>query len=205
MQALAAVLGGTQSLHTNGYDEALGLPTEESARIAIRTQQIIAHESGVSASADPLGGSHMIEALTEEIEREVMKRLEAIDARGGMVEAIEQRYPQGEIERSAYEMQRSIEEGNVVVVGVNRFVESEESDTPVLQIDPAIEQGQVAAVRAYRAQREESAVQGALAALREGARGVDNVMPLILQGVRSKCTLGEISDALRDVFGEYSE
>ena len=145
----------------------------------------------------------MIEALTEAIEREVMARIEVIDARGGMLAAIEQRYPQGEIERSAYEMQRSIEDERTVVVGVNRFVEQGEPETAVLRIDPAIEQAQIKQITAFRAQRDQVRVHSILQRLREAAQGTDNLMPLIVEAIRSRCTLGEISDVLREVFGEY--
>jgi methylmalonyl-CoA mutase N-terminal domain/subunit len=142
LQALAAVLGGTQSLHTNGFDEALGLPTEESARLALRTQQIIAEESGVALAADPLGGSYLVESLTNELEQEARKRIEKIDAMGGMLSAIEQRYPQGEIENSAFEAQRAIETGAAAVVGVNTFADDTEVAPPILEIDPRVEQDQ---------------------------------------------------------------
>ena len=203
IQALAAVMGGTQSLHTNGYDEALGLPTEESAQIALRTQQIIAEESGVVATADPLGGSYVIEALTDQIEAEVRLRIEKIDALGGMLSAIEQRFPQGEIERSAYEAQRAVEDGHSVVVGVNRYGEGVEREAPpVLKIDPLVEQEQVKRLVAYKAGRD--GARSALALLKLES-GDSELVSLIVECARASCTLGEISDVLRNVFGEYHE
>jgi methylmalonyl-CoA mutase N-terminal domain/subunit len=205
LQALAAVFGGTQSLHTNGFDEALGLPTEPSAQLALRTQQIIAEESGVIAAADPLGGSYLIESLTDAIEAEAMKRIEKIDSMGGMLEAIERRYPQGEIESSAYEAQRAMESGASVVVGVNKFRESSEEPPAVLRIDPTIEEGQVSRLKAFKGTRDVARVQSTLSALQKGAQGEENLMPLIIECARASCTLGEISDALRFVFGEHHE
>lgn len=205
LQALAAVFGGTQSLHTNGFDEALGLPTEPSAQLALRTQQIIAEESGVIAAADPLGGSYLIESLTDAIEAEAMKRIEKIDSMGGMLEAIERRYPQGEIESSAYEAQRAMESGASVVVGVNKFRESSEEPPAVLRIDPTIEEGQVSRLKAFKGARDVARVQSTLSALQKGAQGEENLMPLIIECARASCTLGEISDALRFVFGEHHE
>jgi len=204
MQALAAVLGGTQSLHTNGFDEALGLPTEHSARLALRTQQIIAEESGVAQCADPLGGSYFVEALTTDLETQVRKRIETIDAMGGMLEAIEQRYPQGEIENSAYEAQRSIEQGSNRVVGVNAFCEESQETTPIQTIDPRVEQGERAALEAFRKGRPEAPVKASLEALRGVAQGSgEGLMAAMVECVRCSCTLGEISDTLRTVFGEY--
>lgn len=205
VQALAAVLGGTQSLHTNGFDEALGLPTEESARIALRTQQILAEESGITAAADPFGGSYMIEALTDAIEAEAKARLAKIDALGGMLSAIEQRYPQGEIENSAFEAQRAVEQESSIVVGVNRYCESTQESTTVLRIDPAIESEQVQRLAAYKAQRDPARVATALNRLRDAAAGAEELMPPIVECVRCSCTLGEISDTLRGIFGEHKE
>lgn len=206
VQALAAVLGGTQSLHTNGYDEALGLPTEESAQIALRTQQIIAEESGVVASADPFGGSYLIESLTDWIEVEAKQRIAKIDSMGGMLSAIEQRYPQGEIESSAYAAQRAVEEGSSVVVGVNRYCENVQQEAPpVLKIDPKGEAEQVKRITAYKASRDAAKVSTALKALESVANGDGDLMPHIVECVRSSCTLGEISDQLRAVFGEHHE
>ncbi len=203
VQALAAVLGGTQSLHTNAFDEALGLPTEESARIALRTQQIIAEESGVAASADPLGGSYIVESLTDRIEEEARKRIERVDAMGGMLSAIEQRYPQGEIDNSAYEAQRAIESGEVGVVGVNRCAEDGLQEPPLLSIDPRVEREQSARVKAFRGARDAAGVTNSLEQLKRAAVGDENTMARVLDCARSGATLGEISDALREVFGEY--
>ena len=204
MQALAAVLGGTQSLHTNGFDEALGLPTEHSARLALRTQQIIAEESGVAQCADPLGGSYFVEALTNELEAQVRKRIETIDAMGGMLEAIEQRYPQGEIENSAYEAQRAIEQGSNRVVGVNVFCEESKESTPIQTIDECVELGERAALEAFKKGRAEERVKSSLGALQKVAQGTgEGLMAAMVECVRCSCTLGEISDTLRAVFGEY--
>lgn len=206
VQALAAVLGGTQSLHTNGFDEALGLPTEESARLALRTQQIIAEESGVAASADPLGGSYLIESLTDWIEREAQQRIDKIDSLGGMLSAIEQRYPQGEIESSAYEAQRAVEQGSSIVVGVNRYCDEGQGEPPpVLKIDPRGEVEQNERLAAYKKARDGAKVSAALASLETLARSDAELMSPIVECVRSSCTLGEISDTLRGVFGEHRE
>lgn len=206
VQALAAVLGGTQSLHTNGFDEALGLPTEESARLALRTQQILAYESGVADVADPLGGSYLIEEWTDQIERRVRTQLAEIEARGGMLAAIEQRYPQREIEDAAYEAQRSIERGESVVVGVNRFeTEADESRPPPIQrVDLQVEQAQRQRVAAYRAQRDSTQSQASLRGLQGVAQGGGNLMEAVVACIRSSCTLGEIADVLRGEFGEYN-
>jgi methylmalonyl-CoA mutase N-terminal domain/subunit len=203
IQALAAVLGGTQSLHTNGFDEALGLPTEESARLALRTQQIIAEESGVAAAADPLGGSYLIEAWTDAIEQEARARLATIDAMGGMLAAIEQRYPQGEIENSAYDAQRAIEEGESIVVGVNKYTDSTSDSTAIQKINPKVEQEQSSRIVAFRGARDAARAQGSLDSLRTVAEGDGELMPAIVECIRRSCTLGEISDVLRGVFGEY--
>lgn len=206
VQALAAVLGGTQSLHTNGFDEALGLPTEESARLALRTQQIVAEESGVAASADPLGGSYIVEALTDWIEREAQQRIDKIDSLGGMLSAIEQRYPQGEIESSAYDAQRAIEDRAAIVVGVNRYCEEGPGEPPpVSKIDPRGEAEQVERLAAFKRARDGAKVSSALATLEKLARSDAELMSPIVECVRSSCTLGEISDTLRSVFGEHRE
>ncbi len=206
VQALAAVLGGTQSLHTNGFDEALGLPTEQSAQLALRTQQIIAEESGIAASADPLGGSYMIEALTDSIEREAQRRLDTIDAMGGMLAALEQRYPQGEIESSAYEAQLAVEQGSSVVVGVNRYCEEGAGEAPpVLKINPKGESEQLVRIAEFKARRDSAKVAAALSSLETLARSDGELMTPIVECVRSSCTLGEISNALRNVFGEYRD
>ena len=204
IQALAAVLGGTQSLHTNSRDEALGLPTEASARLALRTQQIIASESGVADVVDPLGGSWAIEALTDEIEGRAEQYIARIDGMGGMVEAISRGFVQREIQDAAYAWQRRVETGEQVVVGVNAYT-AEEAAVPVMKIDPALEAEQVTRLRALRARRSAVAVAAALEAVRAAARGTENLMPRILEAVKAEATLGEISDALRDVFGEYRE
>ncbi|WP_455423697.1 acyl-CoA mutase large subunit family protein [Chloracidobacterium validum] len=205
IQALAAVMGGTQSLHTNGKDEALGLPTEEAARIALRTQQVLAYESGVADVADPLGGAYFIEALTAELERRALAYIEKIDSLGGMLAAIEQGFPQREIQQAAFEYQRAVERNETIVVGVNRFQVDEEHSIPIQRIDPEIERAQVERVRALRARRDATAWATALDALETAARGTDNLMPYILAAVESYATVGEISDRLRRVFGEYQE
>ena len=208
LQALAAVLGGCQSLHTNALDEALALPTEDSALIALRTQQIIAHETGVTATADPLGGSYAIEKLTNEIEEGARAYLAKIDAMGGTLRAIETGYVQQEIQRSAYEFQQAVDRGEQVVVGVNRFqseADKAERAIPTLRIDPEIERAQVARLQALRARRDSSRVQAALGEVERRARGSENLMPAILAAVESFATVGEISDALRRAFGEYRE
>jgi methylmalonyl-CoA mutase N-terminal domain/subunit len=204
IQALAAVLGGTQSLHTNSRDEALGLPTEDSVRIALRTQQILANESGVADVIDPLGGSWAIEAMTDEIEGRAQAYIQKIDELGGMVHAISKGYVQREIQEAAYAWQRQVEAKEQVVVGVNAF-RSDDPPVPVMKVDPALEAQQVERLKALRASRSASGARAALDAVRAGARGTDNLMPLILAAVKAECTLGEISDALREVYGEYRE
>jgi len=204
IQALAAVLGGTQSLHTNSRDEALGLPTEESARIALRTQQIVANESGVADIIDPLGGSWAIEAMTDEIEGRAEQYLRKIDEMGGMVHAISKGYVQREIQDAAYAWQRQVEAKQKVVVGVNAF-RSDDPPVTVMKVDPALEERQVAQLHAFRRERNGTAAKQAVEAVRAAAKGTDNLMPLILAAVKAEATLGEISDALRDVFGEYRE
>ncbi|BCU81628.1 methylmalonyl-CoA mutase [Polycladomyces abyssicola] len=203
LQALAAVLGGTQSLHTNARDEALALPTEESARIALRTQQIIAYESGVADTVDPLGGSYFVEALTDRIEEEAVRYIQKIDDLGGAVSAVEQGYMQREIHRVALETQRRIESGEEVVVGMNRFRLEDEPQPPLHRVDPALERKQVERVQSLRARRDGQRVQETLAALKRAAEGTDNLMPHILACVKAYATVGEICHALRDVFGEY--
>jgi len=205
MQALAAVLGGAQSLHTNGKDEALGLPTEEAARLALRTQQIIAYESGVTNTADPVGGSYYIEQLTDDIERGAREYIERIDAMGGTLAAIENSYVQNEIQNAAYEYQQAVERGEAIVVGVNRF-KQEESEAPrIFRLDPELEQQQIARLRELRASRSASQVEARLGALEQAARSSDNLMPRILACSEAYATVGEISDRLRAVFGEYQE
>jgi methylmalonyl-CoA mutase, N-terminal domain len=203
IQALAAVLGGTQSLHTNSYDEALGLPTEEAARIALRTQQVVGHESGVADFIDPLGGSWAVESLTAEIERRVAEYFTKIDELGGMVRAIELGYPQREIERRAYEHQRAVERKERIVVGVNDFVLAEEAAIPVATVDPALEADQVERVRALRTRRNAAEVSRALAALDDAAAGTANLVRPIVGAVKALATVGEIADVMRKRFGEY--
>jgi methylmalonyl-CoA mutase N-terminal domain/subunit len=205
IQALAAVLGGTQSLHTNSMDEALALPTEAAARLALRTQQVIAHESGVADTVDPLAGSYAIEHLTSELERLASDYIEKIDAMGGMLRAIETGYVQREIQEAAFEYQRAIETNDQVVVGVNRFQVDEESEIPTLRVDPAIEQTQVERLRALRSRRDNKAAETSLVKLEETARGTENMMPRILKCVEAFVTVGEISHRLRSVWGEYRE
>jgi methylmalonyl-CoA mutase N-terminal domain/subunit len=205
LQAMAAVLGGTQSLHTNGQDEALSLPTEQSARIALRTQQVIAYESGVAAVPDPFGGSDYIEQLTDKIQAGAQEYIEQIDALGGAVKAIERGYVQSEIQNSAYQYQKAIEEGRGIVVGVNRFQAEESEAVQPFRVDPELEQRQVARVREVRASRSPSAVCEKLSALETAAHSTDNLMPHILESCRVMATVGEISDTLRKVFGEYRE
>ena len=206
LQALAAVLGGTQSLHTNSRDEALALPSEESVTIALRTQQIIAEESGVANSIDPLAGSYAIEAMTTEIEKQAQAYIEKIDAMGGMVAAIEKGYPQKEIQDSAYRYQRQIEENERVIVGVNGYrIEGEKPLEGLLRIDPELERQQVAKLTKIKEERDNLAVQNALAALEKAAQGSDNLMPKILDVVRVYGSLGEISNTLRKVYGHYQE
>ncbi len=204
-QALAAVLGGTQSLHTNSYDEALGLPTEAAARLAVRTQQVLAHESGVAEFIDPLAGSYCVESLTNELERQAEDYLARIDALGGMLRAIEIGFVQKEIENAAYADQRRVESGERIVVGVNRFQADESAATPAQKIEPQREQEQIARLRQWRAARDAARVQNALAAIQETAAGTGNVMPPILAAVEAGATTGEIADALRRQFGEFQE
>ena len=205
IQALAAVLGGTQSLHTNSMDEALALPTEAAARVALRTQQVIAYESGVAATADPLAGSYAIEQLTDEVEELALEYLKKIDAMGGMLRAIETGYVQREIQESAYRYQKAIESQEQVVVGVNRFQLDEEAPVNVLQIDPTLEQAQVERVRALRERRDAANTVAALDELERAARTTENLLPRILECVEAYATVGEISNTLRRVWGEYRE
>jgi methylmalonyl-CoA mutase N-terminal domain/subunit len=205
MQALAAVLGGTQSLHTNSMDEALGLPTQEAALLALRTQQVIANESGVADTIDPLAGSHFVESLTDEIERRAFEYIEKIDAMGGAVRAIELGFQQREIHEAAYRWQKQVEARESVVVGVNRFTEGESVRPPVLKIDEQIQRKAAERLTALRAGRDAHAVEQALAAVEQAARGEDNVVPRILHAVESRATLGEISDRMRRVFGAFHE
>ena len=203
LEALAAVLGGTQSLHTNSFDEALALPTEHAATIALRTQQVIGYETGVPSVADPLGGSYYVEALTDEIEERALAYLEEIDALGGAVPAIEQGYYQDEIHEAAFRIQRAIESGERVIVGVNRFQDPEESPVRIQEIDEAEVAAQVEGIRQVRATRDQAAVERALAAVEETARGSGNLLLPMKDALRERATLGEVSDVLRSVFGEY--
>src|SRR5690349_21069541 len=205
LQALSAVLGGTQSLHCNGRDEALALPTEESATIALRTQQIILHESGVSATVDPFGGSYAIEEITNRIEREVSDLLGRIDAIGGTLAAIESGYIQRQIQDSAYLAQQAVDNGEAIVVGVNRYVQTGAAGTPVFALDPDVERQQVERVRAVRAGRSDSDWRAALASVDAAARGTDNLVPAIIAAVENHATLGEIADTMRRVFGEFRD
>src|SRR6201984_624617 len=205
IQAMAAVLGGTQSLHTNSFDEALALPTEQSARIALRTQQIIGYESGVPQTIDPLAGSYYVETLTDEIEKRAAEYLGKIEVLGGMLKAIERGYVQLEIQNAAYEYQRAVDHGEAVVVGVNRFHLDEEKAIPIQRIDESLEAKQVQRLRALRAKRDESAWRAAMAGVEDGARSGANLMPRILAAVEANATVGEIADAMRRVFGEYKE
>lgn len=205
LQALAAVLGGTQSLHTNSRDEALALPTEESARIALRTQQIIAHESGVADTVDPLGGSYYVEQLTDDIEKEVQKYLDRIEEMGGAVQAVEDGYMQREIHQAAYEMQKKIESKENIIVGMNEFTVDEPFQGELLKVDEQLEIDQVARVQSIRENRDEANVQNCLNALRKACQNEkENLMPLILDAVKAYATVGEICNVMRDEFGEYT-
>lgn len=205
IQALAAVLGGTQSLHTNSMDEALGLPTEHAARIALRTQQVIANESGVADTVDPLAGSYAIEELTTLLERSASAYIEKIDLLGGMLKAIEDGFVQREIQEAAYAYQRSVESLDAVVVGVNMFRTDEQEPIPVLKVDPRIEADQIARLHAVRTRRDGTAADAALARIEEAAKGTENLLPRILDAVEAQVTVGEISGTLRKVWGEYRE
>ena len=202
LQAFAAVLGGCQSLHTNGRDEALSLPTEASARIALRTQQIIAHETGICDFIDPLGGAWAMEAMTDDLEGRAETYLKKIDEMGGMVEAIQRGYPQREIEDAAYTAQKEIEEKKQVVIGVNEFT-SPEPPFDTMRVDPALEGQQVARLQAFRAARDNAAATSTISDLKRAAQGTENLMPRIVAAVKARATLGEIANALRDVFGEH--
>jgi methylmalonyl-CoA mutase N-terminal domain/subunit len=205
LQALAAVLGGTQSLHTNSYDEALALPTEQAARVALRTQQIVAFESGVPQTIDPLAGSYYIESLTNEVEQRAAEYLEKIDSLGGMLKAIERGYVQQEIQNAAYEYQRQVDREEAIVVGVNRFAMEEENPVPIQSIDESLERNQIERLRALRASRNPTLWSESLRQVEDAARTGTNLMPHIIAAVEAHATVGEISDALRKVFGEYKE
>ncbi|MDQ7828401.1 MAG: methylmalonyl-CoA mutase family protein [Armatimonadota bacterium] len=205
LQALAAVLGGTQSLHTNSMDETYALPTEEAVTVALRTQQIIAYETGVADTVDPLGGAYYVEALTRELERQAWAYIERIDALGGMVAAVEAGYPQREIAEAAYRYQQQLERGEKIIVGVNAFVDETPRPIPILRIDPEVERRQVERLRRVRAERDPARVAEALHRLREAARRGDNTMYPILDAVKAYATVGEICDVFRAVYGEYRE
>ncbi|MFB6085116.1 MAG: methylmalonyl-CoA mutase [Halorientalis sp.] len=202
-QALAAVLGGTQSLHTNGKDEAVGLPTEESVRTALRTQQILAHESGAADTIDPLGGSYYVESLTDDLEEEAFEILDRIDDKGGMLPAIEDQWVQREIQDVAFERQREQEEGERIIVGVNEYQVEEEEDVDIEEVDEELEQRQQETLAEVREDRDDEAVEAKLDAVRQAAREGDNLMPYLIDAVKVYATTGEICDAMRDVFGEY--
>jgi methylmalonyl-CoA mutase, N-terminal domain len=206
IEALAGVLGGTQSLHTNSYDEALALPTEEAVRIALRTQQIIAHETGVANTIDPLGGSYFVEALTGELERQAYEYFARIDALGGMVDAVKQSFPQREIADASFELQTEVDSGRRWVVGVNAYRHEDDGQIPTLRIDPALERKQIDRVQAVRARRDSEAVERELGRIREAAaKDGENLMPYLLDAARAHCTEGEIVRALQDVWGDYRE
>ncbi|WP_121356055.1 acyl-CoA mutase large subunit family protein [Flavisolibacter nicotianae] len=203
VQTLAAVLGGTQSLHTNGYDEALSLPTEEAARTALRTQQIVAFESGAPDTADPLAGSFYVEALTAEVENKAWELIHKMDAMGGSVPAIENGFMQEEIARSAYAYQRQIESGDKIIVGMNRFSVNESQTIPIFKVDDSIRETQVAKLATLKSERDQSSVIAALQSVRQSAADGTNIMPSVVNAVEQLCTLGEIADTLRSVFGEH--
>jgi methylmalonyl-CoA mutase N-terminal domain/subunit len=208
IQAMAAVLGGTQSLHCNGRDEALSLPTEDAARIALRTQQVIAYETGVANTVDPVGGSHAIEEMTDRIEQGAERLLEEIAALGGTLSAIEGGFIQRQIQESAYRAQLAIDAGESIVVGVNRFNRDstvEAAPRDIFRIDPEVERRQVERVRSLRASRSRESWEHAVGAVSDAARGGENLLPAIVAAVESRATVGEIADALRQVFGEYRE
>jgi methylmalonyl-CoA mutase N-terminal domain/subunit len=203
IQALAAVLGGTQSLHTNAYDEAIALPTEKSARLALRTQQVIAAETDLTRTVDPFAGSYAIEAMTDEIEAAATELMARIDEMGGALAAIERGFQKSEIERSAYEVARQTDDGRRVVVGVNKFTIGEDEPYEPLRVDPGIADAQAEALRELRAARDQAAVSKAVGAVKSAAEGTDNVLPPVRDALRTGATLGEVCDALRDVWGTY--
>jgi methylmalonyl-CoA mutase N-terminal domain/subunit len=205
LQALAAVLGGTQSLHTNSLDETYALPTEESVTLALRTQQLIAYESGVDRVVDPLGGSYYVEYLTDEMEKRALEYLRRIDEMGGIIRAVEEGYPQKEIGESAYRFQREVEEGERLVVGVNAFQSDREEPIQILKIDERVAEEQVARLEKVKAERNGARVAAALAKVEAACRGSDNLMPPVLEAVKAYATLGEISDVFRKVWGQYRE
>jgi methylmalonyl-CoA mutase, N-terminal domain len=204
-EALSAVLGGTQSLHTNSYDEALALPTEEAVRVALRTQQIIAHETGVTNTIDPLGGSYFVEALTDRMEEAAYAEFSKIDQLGGMVDAIKQSYPQREIAEASFRLQEEIERGERVIVGVNRYQQEDGRDMSILRIPAELERKQIGRVQAVRGSRDSEQVEAALAELREAAAADRNLMEPLLDCARAHATEGEIVESLQRVFGTYTE
>ena len=205
LQALAAVLGGTQSLHTNSLDETFALPTEEAVTIALRTQQIIAEESGVTNTIDPLAGSYFVEWMTDRVEEEAMGYIQKIDDFGGMVEAVERGYPQREIAASAYRLQRQVESGEKTVVGVNKYEQDEQPDIPTLRVDQSIQKEQIESLAKVKAERDDTAVSGALAAIADACRSDRNVMPTIIDAAKAYCTEQEICDVFRDVYGQHQD
>jgi methylmalonyl-CoA mutase N-terminal domain/subunit len=205
IQALASVLGSCQSLHTNSFDEALALPSEEAVQVALRTQQVIAYESGVADTVDPLGGSYYVEWLTNKIEQGIKEYITRVDEIGGALEAIKKGYIQREIRRSAYDYQKAVDSGEQVVVGVNKFASTEKSEVKLLEIDEAIERKQTERLKKLKRERDNAKVKEALDEVRQVARGDQNVMPVLIDAVKVYATVGEISDVLRDVFGEYKE
>jgi methylmalonyl-CoA mutase N-terminal domain/subunit len=205
IEALAGVLGGTQSLHTNSFDEALALPTEAAVRVALRTQQIIAEETGVANTVDPLGGSYFVEALTDRLEAQAYAYFEKIDRLGGMVEAVKQGFPQREIADAAYEFQRRVDAGEFRVVGVNAYTEGDDGEIEILRIDPALERKQIGRLQAVRARRDAARVERELARVRAIAAGEENLMPALLDAARAHASEGEIVAALQDVWGSYTE
>jgi len=203
IQTMAAVLGGTQSLHTNGYDEALSLPTEEAARIALRTQQITAYESGIADTVDPLGGSYFVESLTDEVEKAAWELIEQVDATGGSIAAIEQGFMQNEIARSAYAYQQKVEMNEKIIVGVNKFTAEEQNKIPLFKIDDSIRKIQIEKLKTLKAARNNPSVKNCLQTISDKAISGENIMPAVIDAVENYCTLGEIADALRKVFGEF--
>jgi methylmalonyl-CoA mutase, N-terminal domain len=205
LQGLAAVLGGTQSLHTNSLDETYALPTEESVTLALRTQQLIAYESGVDRVVDPLGGSYFVEHLTDEMEKRAFEYIRRIDEMGGIIRAVEEQYPQKEIGESAYRFQREVEQGDRIIVGVNGFKADKDAPIQILKIDESVAHRQIDRLRQVRESRDSSAVSAALAKVEAAARGTENLMPPVLEAVKAYATLGEVSDVFRKVWGQYRE
>lgn len=203
IQTIAATLGGTQSLHTNGYDEALSLPTEEAARVALRTQQIIAEETGICDTVDPLAGSYYVETLTNDVEQAAQKLIDKIDAMGGAVKAIEQGFIQEQIANASYTFQKALEKNEKIIVGVNKYMSEDQTNIPIMKIDAAIEKQQVDRLKLFKENRNQQDVQDCLAKIKRAANGSDNLMPLVIDAVEKHCTLGEIAHALRSVWGEY--